>query len=59
MTAPSVPVFIGKVTPPADLMDAARKSLSESGFAELMALTGGAIPTPRQIAEAADRETYG
>jgi hypothetical protein len=48
--------FTGKVTPPADMMAAARASLSPEGFEELMRETGGANPTPAQLCRIADRE---
>lgn len=43
------PQFAGTVTPPPDMIDAARKSLSAKAFEELMAETGGAPPTPDQL----------
>lgn len=55
----STPLMTGMVTPPADLMAAARASLSEAGFARLMEVTSGETPTPRQIAREADFEAYG
>lgn len=45
----------GTVTPPADLVGAARASLRPETFDALMRDTNGA-PTPRDIATAADRE---
>lgn len=36
------PILTGTVKPPADMIEAARASLSAEGFAELMAETGGA-----------------
>lgn len=59
MSAQTAPLMTGTVTPPADLMAAARASLSGVGFARLMNLTGGAPPTPRQLAREADFEAYG
>jgi hypothetical protein len=47
---------VGSVTPPADMMAAAKASLTEEGFAELMRETGGASPTPAQLVRIADRE---
>ena len=44
----------GTVTPPADMMDAARKSLSEQAFADLMEQTGGKQPTPEQLCKMVD-----
>lgn len=50
---------VGNVTPPPDLMEAARKSLSAAGFERLMQITGGAIPTPAQLCREADYERQG
>lgn len=50
------PIAMGTVTPPADMMAAARASLTAEGFAELMRETGGAAPTPKQLCRIADRE---
>lgn len=47
---------LGQVTPPADMMDAARRSLSVTGFSNLMERTGGRIPTPTEVVEFADAE---
>lgn len=52
----SQPIAHGTVTPPDDMMAAARASLSEEGFAELMAETGNQPPTPAQLVRIADRE---
>jgi hypothetical protein len=52
----NAPKMFGTVTPPADMHEAARKSLTEDGYARLMTLTGGAAPTPRQLCEFADAE---
>lgn len=43
------PQFAGAVTPPADMVDAARKSLDAEGFDELMRETGGRPPTPDEL----------
>jgi hypothetical protein len=48
--------FNGTVTPPADMMDAARRSLSPTGFSNLMARTSGLAPTPAELVEFADAE---
>jgi hypothetical protein len=50
------PNLTGAVTPPTNMMDAARASLSEAGFANLMARTGGRAPTPAELVEFADAE---
>lgn len=50
------PLYTGTVTPPADMMEAARLSLSPVGFENLMARTGGRIPTPAELVEFADAE---
>lgn len=47
---------VGTVTPPADMMEAARLSLTPTGFENLMARTGGRIPTPAELVEFADAE---
>jgi hypothetical protein len=46
--------FAGKVTPPPDMMEAARKSLDPETFEELMRETGGQPPTPDQLCRKAD-----
>jgi hypothetical protein len=48
--------FVGKVTPPADMFDAARKSLTPENFDKLMLETGGKPPTPDQLVAAAEAE---
>jgi hypothetical protein len=47
---------VGTVTPPADMMEAARLSLTPTGFENLMARTGGRAPTPAELVEFADAE---
>lgn len=54
--AQNPPIAVGTVTPPADMMAAARASLSPEGFEELMRDTGGGVPTPAQLCRIADRE---
>jgi len=49
-------LYVGKVTPPADMVDAARKSLSAEGFDQLMRRTEGRAPTPAELCAAADQE---
>jgi hypothetical protein len=44
----------GTVTPPADMIDAARKSLPADQFEELMRQTGGTAPTPAQLCALVD-----
>lgn len=44
----------GTVTPPPDMMDAARKSLSDQAFADLMEQTGGREPTPDELCKMVD-----
>lgn len=41
--------FSGRVTPPADMIAAARNSLDDDGFVQLMHMTGGTAPTPAQL----------
>lgn len=43
------PQFAGSVTPPPDMIDAARKSLDADGFEELMRETAGRAPTPDEL----------
>lgn len=49
-----VPVMSGTFTPPADMMAAARQSLSEGAFADLMEQTGGRPPTPDELCKMVD-----
>lgn len=44
----------GTVSPPADMMEAARLSLSEQAFADLMEQTGGKAPTPDELCKMVD-----
>jgi hypothetical protein len=44
----------GSVTPPDDMMTAARKSLSEAAFNDLMEQTGGLAPTPDELCKMVD-----
>jgi hypothetical protein len=48
------PNMTGSVTPPADMIDAARKSLPADQFEELMRQTGGTAPTPAQLCALVD-----
>ena len=50
------PHLSGKVTPPADMIEAASKSLSAIGFLYLMTKTGHKPPTPEQLVEAVEAE---
>jgi hypothetical protein len=52
----NMPLFTGKVTPPADMVEAARHSLSAKGFADLMLETGGCPPTPERLVELTEAE---
>jgi hypothetical protein len=49
----------GMVTPPADMMAAARRDLSPDAFEKLMQATGGAPPTPSQLVAAVEEERHG
>lgn len=46
--------FAGRVTAPTDMMDAAKKSLSEQAFKDLMEQTGGRAPTPDELCKMVD-----
>jgi len=46
----------GKVSPPTDMIEAARLSLSEVGFKDLMNQTGNAAPTSAQLCAAVEQE---
>lgn len=46
----------GTVTPPADMVAAARRDLSPLGFQALMQLTNGQPPTPAQLVKAVEAE---
>ena len=48
--------FAGKVKPPHDMIDAARKSLAQypSAFEDLMEQTGGKEPTPEELCAMVD-----
>lgn len=50
------PNMCGTVTPPADMMNAARLSLSPESFELLMNATGGRAPTPAELCAAAEAE---
>jgi hypothetical protein len=52
----SEPLYVGTVKPPADMMEAARLSLTPTGFENLMQRTGGRAPTPAELVEFADAE---
>jgi hypothetical protein len=49
-------LFVGRVTPPADMLKAARDSLAEfpNAFEDLMQQTGGRAPTPDELCKMAD-----
>lgn len=49
----------GEVTPPADMVNAARLSLSEAGFNDLMNQTGQVPPTAAQLCAAVELERTG
>lgn len=54
--------MVGRVTPPADMVEAARKSLSSAGFEALMRRLheqGRTVPTPRELCAAVNVERYG
>ena len=53
------PVLFATVTPPENMDEAARKSLSQAGFARLKEENGDSPPSPRQVAREADFERYG
>lgn len=46
--------LVGTVTPPPDMMEAAKKSLPEQAFQDLMEQTQGQPPTPEQLCKMAD-----
>lgn len=46
----------GASKPPANMMEAARASLSAEAFAQLMERTGGRPPTPAELCAFADAE---
>lgn len=46
--------LVGMVTPPADMTEAARKSLPEQAFNDLMEQTGGRAPTPEELCAMVD-----
>lgn len=46
--------FAGKVTAPTDMIEAARKSLPEQAFKDLMDQTGGIAPTPDELCKMVD-----
>lgn len=48
------PIWVGTVTPPADMMNAARLSLPADRFEKLMTMTGGQSPTPEQLVAAVE-----
>lgn len=48
------PVFAGWVTPPADMIEAARRDLSPEDFEQLMRETGGRPPTPDELCAKVD-----
>lgn len=48
------PTFAGRVTPQADMIEAARRDLSPEGFDDLMRETGGRPPTPAELCAKVD-----
>lgn len=50
------PKLIGTVTPPPDMIAAARASLSPVAFERLMQETEGAAPTPAQLCQLVEEE---
>lgn len=56
MTELHPPAMSGTVTPPADMLAAARRDLSDEAYERLMQVTGGAAPTPRQLCELVEAE---
>lgn len=46
----------GRVTPPANMVEAARKSLSPAGFDKLMQRVGTRSPTPAELVAAVEEE---
>lgn len=48
------PSIRGTVMPPPDMMAAARASLPEQAFDDLMAQTGGRAPSPAELCAMAD-----
>lgn len=53
-SAPIVKRLVGTVTPPPDMMEAARLSLTEQAFKDLMEQTGGLAPTPDELCKMVD-----
>ena len=48
----------GKVTPPADMIGAARRDLTPERFEALMAATGGQPPSPAQLVQAVEEQRH-
>ena len=46
--------LMGHVTPPADMVAAAKASLPEQAFKDLMDQTGGNPPTPEELCKMVD-----
>jgi hypothetical protein len=46
--------LMGKVTPPTDMIAAAKASLPEAAFKDLMDQTGGNAPTPDELCKMVD-----
>jgi hypothetical protein len=53
-----MPMLVGQVRPPQDMVEAARNSLLPATFTWLMAMTGGKAPTPAQLVAAAEVERH-
>ena len=51
-----VPQIAGTVTPPADMLGAARESLSPAAFHALLDTTGGRAPTSAELCAAVEAE---
>lgn len=47
---------VGTSSPPPDLLDAAKRSLSDHGFNDLLNQTGGATPSVAQLCAAVEQE---
>ena len=47
---------IGRVTPPKNMVEAARKSLSTEGFDKLMRRLDGRSPTPAELVAAVEED---
>lgn len=59
MSSPGPLLMSGTVTPPTDMINAARLSLSDAAFNDLMNQTGNQPPTPAQLCAAVALERTG